>query len=415
MSTKKSFVKTRKNLICGVIAMSMLGASASMLMTGCGSSIDLTNHLDYYFYESSLYDGHIRMDVKVDYSEVGDEYASVLNEKDTHRTELTAVLDNANVTAVTDGKKTETTTVATENPEEGVHTISTARLEDLSETDTVSITVSWDKDEKSLEEIKAFEEKSGLHFDTSDKTVKVKVADALKKEELEVKKTAGVDIINEIIKPNNLVYSEGIKNGSISVGIGPFSQEVSGFEILHQSGSEIEIKSKGLTIGEVSIEFSEKSRLSEGDEVKISIEETNLEEYGIFIKGGEMTYTVTKGEGVDAETAKGHTGEVEQRCRMKISENASDYDNVSIDSIYCIESKNADENYIVAIFKYDSTLYNIENRYKCFEMEDVYLVGGEYINCCDTSISYLSYNSAESLKKDTDYFNDSNYIVTKIS
>lgn len=414
MSTKKSFLKARKNLICGVIAMSMLGASTSMLLTGCGNSIDLTNHLDYYFYESSLYDGHIRMRVQVDYSAVCDEYASVLDEKDINNTELTAVLDNANVTAVKDGEEIETTTDTTEDADEYEHNISSVHIENLSETDTVSITVSWDKDEESLEEIKAFEEKSGLHFDTSDKTVKVKVADALKKEELEVKKTTGIDIINEIIKPNNLVYSEGIRNGAIFVGIGPFSHEIGGFEILHQSGSEIEIKSDGHTIEEVSIEFSQKSRLCEGDEVKVFIEETNLEEYGLFIQGGEMTYTVTKSEGVDAETAKGHTGEVEQRCMMKISENASDYENVSIDSIYHIETKNSEENCIVAIFKYDSTLYDIQNRYKYFEMEDAYLAG-EYMSCCDTSISYLTYNSAENLKKDVDYFNDRNYIVTKIS
>lgn len=191
MSTKKSFVKTRKNLICGLIAMSMLGASASMLMTGCGNSIDLTNHLDYHIFANNLYDGEIEMQVKVDYDDIEEKYASTEETYDNHFY-LDEVVNYSYLVATKEGEETELDSAEDSGGNENLS--NSVYVDNLSKDDTVVITVSWKRGESLIKSAEELEEKSGLRFDTSDKTIKIKVADVLEEQALEVKEaTESVD------------------------------------------------------------------------------------------------------------------------------------------------------------------------------------------------------------------------------
>ncbi|MGN0558083.1 MAG: zinc ribbon domain-containing protein [Acutalibacteraceae bacterium] len=341
-------------------------------------------------------DGKTEEDYKNSLS--GGDYSDMLNSLQSQlggkAVGLSTILDNCKINAYIKGDEnaTEETT-----EDEGIGSSSGSSnktyLEKLSSKDVIVVELIWDKDQESQRDVERAEKAMGVNFDKTDKTVELSVSNELKKDDLTLKETQKVDVLDYIEK-NKLTTTKGFKDGELAFSISDFEFDAGDYKIVYNRSDsyDIQIKKGDEYVGYIDVKLMEKgsedyssynvNKLSANDVVTVSLNRDYIEGTNLVIATQEKDFTVTPNTPITLEEAKSNTEAIKKAVTEYIEKNSSTLKNPSVVNAYLITpvdaSKSNWENKILVFVqgKYEGWFSSYDKYFMTYDVSDAYINNG---------------------------------------
>lgn len=368
-------------------------------------------------------DGKTEEDYKSSLS--GGDYSSMLNSLQSQfgakAIGLNTILDNCKINAYIKGDEnaTEETT-----EDEGIGSSSgssmNTKLNKLSSKDVIVVELIWDKDQESQRDVERAEKAMGINFDKSDKTVELSVSNELKKDDLTLKETQKVDVLDYIEK-NKLTTTKGFKDGELSFSISDFEFDAGDYKIVYNRSDsyDIHIKKGDDYVGYIDVKIKKKGSdkyssynlddLSAGDGVTIALNRDYIEGTNLVIATQEKDFTVTPNTPITLVEAMSNTEAIKKAVTEYVEKNSSTLKNPSVVNAYLItpvDGSNSNWENKILVFvqgKYDGWFSSYDKYFMTYEVTDAYINNG------NLEYEYISSGSGD---KELNNLTKNNYYLT---
>lgn len=341
-------------------------------------------------------DGKTEEDYKNSLS--GGDYSDLLNSLQSQlggkAVGLSTILDNCKINAYIKGDEN-ATEETTEDEGIGSSIVSSNKtyLEKLSSKDVIVVELIWDKDQESQRDVERAEKSMGVNFDKTDKTVELSVSDELKKDDLTLKETQKVDILDYIEK-NKLTKTKGFKDGDLSFSISDFEFDAGDYKIVYSRSDsyDIRVKKGDDYVGYIDVKIKKKGSdkyssynlddLSAADVVTIVLDKDYIEGTNLVIATQEKEFTITPNTPITLDEAKSNAEAIKKTVAEYVENNSSTLKNPTVVNAYLITpvdaSKSNWQNKILVYVqgKYEGWFSSYDKYYITYEVSDAYISNG---------------------------------------
>ena len=407
MSKKAKMAIIFSSIGAGVLAIVLV--LLFVLIIPRANKIDLQDYIKVEFDEKNQYEGHASAIVSIDYEDIVDKY----EKNSSIYYKVYDIIKHCKISAqiIKADNSTPDSIAAAQNDISYYDAATSCKVYNISSNDTIEVTLSWDKGEDALKEIKRDEKSAKISFDKSDKTFNISVEKELEKDLITLNEAVDVDLFG-YIEDNNLFKTVGTKN-KLSLKLSDFSFEQGGYTFTCSEdnyGKLVITDSDNKEVGYTYINYYlEPEKVKPGENIEISIYNENISDTNIFFNETKKNIVIPDYVPVTADNAKGNL----DILKKKFKELTSYYKNVQIIDIYFLEGTKSDskyENGICFTYSYkasfgDSTYYNSITFLNCYYDND--------------ELKYETYDSGWSSSKKAEMEKDnkwlSEYKKTKIN
>lgn len=357
--------------------------------------------------DDMVYDGSISGEIELEPSLLEEEYPEIFKKNPSASSILDDIFYDATVTYTLSGSG------------ESDYGYKYVYFSDAGKDDILTVTIEWPKSEYALFEIREYENKLGAEIDKSTKTIEFKISDLVSEQELTVKETTELNILDYIKENNIIMVRPSSYDDELYASLKPFTAEIGGYTVVNDSyyNTGLSVYDGDDYITTVYMEFDNEFDFKEGDTITLSYYDYNsdAEANGFVLTGEDVTYTVVAPEMLSLDSAKKNT----EAIKNFFLENASDYegyiedgDQLVINEIYYITDKEDSDYSKIIIFLNNKT----QNYYNYVELSsNGFFSGDEFI--FDGYSYYNGKSKTLDEAKDSCYYIDAKskiYKATKI-
>ncbi len=375
-------------------------------------AIDVSKYLTIEFNTSysdgSVTDGAISGEVKIDEGKLVADYPAVFGESKKKGSGVESWLDFLDVskTLVLESTLYQVRFSCSEGdeaPDMSDYRMGDYDFEKLSEDSVLNVTVSWGDDSFTKESIKNCEDNYGVRLETAPKTVTLKIADELEKQNISVKESVELDLL-KYIEENELIVSEPVDDKNISPALVPFTAKLNGYivtaDYLGDTWLDVTDSNENF-VTTINLTYDKMTDLKAGDTVTLSYDDYNgsAEDAGIILKGTPVSYTIAQPIKVNAETAAKNVAAIKEYYAGKTNFDnyADEGDQLEIADVYYVTDKTTSSYQKIVYIEKNVT----KNYYIAIEVDaEGFFSDGQYVGT-----GYFAYNyektstAADAVKK----------------
>ncbi len=370
------------------------------------TKIDPKDYIKVDFDESNRYEGQAAAIVSIDYEEIIDKYS-----KNPNIYKVYDILEHCDLSAkVIKADDATPNSIDTTKYDYYYDTSINCKVYNISSGDTIEVTLTWDKDQDSLNEIKRYEKNAKISFDKSDKTFNISVEKELEKDLITLEESVDVDLFG-YIKNHALLKTVGTKS-NLSLVLSDFTFDQGNYTFTFSADDYNKLKitdSDNNEVGYTYINYYvDSDKVKPGENTDISIYDENISGTNIFFSETKKTVVIPDYVPLTADKAKENLSMI----KKKFEDSTTYCDDVKILDIYFLEGTKDSkyENGICVTYSYKSS-FGDSTYYNSITYLDTYFT--------DKELKYQTYDSGWSSSKKAEMEKDnkwlSDYKNTKIN
>lgn len=292
------------------------------------------------------------------------------------------------------------------------------RTDKISKDDIIEVKIHWDQSDIAKNAIKAQQKNLGIVFDTNDAVINIKVADQLKKDDIDVEEVPTFDLLGKL-KEEGCFDFDGIGE-NIRLVVSEFEFESNGYTFSRSSSGTVDSyfyvnyysdNSSGSVCISIGDEYGETDYLK-GDKLRVAIDGDDMLDNGaLFFTTKKIQLTV---DGDEVLTASKANSKAKQIVEVPYDVGYFDYEDdwYFVEGYFFTENSDLAEYENVAMLIYRSEGYYYDSFYAILAM-DLYLDDDGYLCYDEYDYEYLgsSYDGL-SHAKDECYSIDWSYFTS---